>query len=216
MPLITNAQNILISEAILSQTCPLWSICQFASTGRAPWGRLLVISLCLTGLSLDQGETNVFRSASTSPPCHRPSLVKRCFSANVAPIAPFMSTSSCSQRRAVFRDLPVDTQKKSPTKYLISPPPQTFHQKIEANTDEHRVCSPPFKCSDSASLYLRRTRDLTVCTAVHANAYDALSFLLILIKFWWQGKLWSSKSFCNQAYSLLCLEKTWRILLGSI
>ncbi len=145
MPLITNAQNSLISEAILNQTCPLWSICQFASTGRAPWGRLLVISLCLTGLSLDQRETNVFRSASTSPPpCHRRSLVKRCFSANVAPIAPFMSTSSRSQRRAVFRDLPVDTQKKSPTKYLISPPQQTFHQKLKrTEMSAESVCPPP-------------------------------------------------------------------------
>lgn len=121
-----------------SRTCPLWSICQFASTGRrAPWGWLLVISLCLTGLSLDQRETNVFRSASTSPqPCHRRSLVKRCFSANVTPIAFFMSTSGLSHGLAVYRDPPADARgtnqrKKSWTKYLISPQPQTFHQKFK-------------------------------------------------------------------------------------
>lgn len=104
-----------------------------------------------------------------------------------------MSTSSRSQRRAFFRDLPVDTQKKKPYKISDFTSAADVSSKIEANTDERRVClcSPPFKCSDSASLYVRCTHDLTltVCTAVHANAYDALSFLLILITFQWQDKL---------------------------
>lgn len=189
-----------------SQTCPVWSICQCASTGRrAPWGWLLVISLCLTGLSLDQRETNVFRSASTSPqPCHRRSLVKRCFSANVTTIASFMSTSGLSHGLAVFRDPQADARrknKKKRTKYLISPQPQTFHQKFYRIQMSETWAQSLFNGPLYPCLWVVRVK----FEAAHADAcgtallIDALSFLLILIIFLWRGKPWSSKSFIDFA-----------------
>lgn len=111
----------------LSQTYPHNG--QFVSLPIQERGHLgadcLVISLCLTGISPDWQETNVFRSASTSPqPCHRCPLVKRCFSANVTPIASFMSTSGLSQELAVFRDPPMESQRmlgeQKPNKISLS------------------------------------------------------------------------------------------------
>lgn len=81
----------------MSQPFPIWSICQGASKGRAPWGWLLVISLSLTDFSPDRRETNVFYSASTFPqPCQHCSLVKHCFPENMTRIASAMSVVKTS------------------------------------------------------------------------------------------------------------------------
>lgn len=81
----------------MTQPFPIWSICQSASKGRAPWGWLLVISLSMTDFSSDRRETNVFHSASTFPqPCQNCSLVKHCFPENMTRIASAMSVVKTS------------------------------------------------------------------------------------------------------------------------